>query len=192
MGFILYVDKKIYFYYNVSVVGDKMNTLYLITGPAGVGKSTISKEIALRKEKSVLIEGDDIYHHVIGSYVSPWKEGNHLSTFWKVCIETIKIYLNDGYDVVFNYIIEEENLEEIKKKFNNYKIKFVCLLTSGEDLIRRDKERPEDYQMGNRCLVLLNDFKNKKFNSDNFLNTSNLSVLETVEIIEKEEKYILK
>ena len=188
----MYVDKKDYFYYNVSEVGDYMNTLYLITGPAGVGKSTISKEIALRKEKSVLIEGDDIYHHVIGSYVSPWKEGNHLSTFWKVCIETIKIYLNDGYDVVFNYIIEEENLEEIKKTFNNYKIKFVCLLTSGEDLIKRDKERPEDCQMGDRCLVLLNDFKSKKFNSNNFLDTSNLSISETVEIIEKEEKYILK
>ena len=169
-----------------------MNTLYLITGPAGVGKSTISKEIAPRKEKSVLIEGDDIYHHVIGSYVSHWKEGNHVNTFWKVCIETIKIYLNDGYDVVFNYIIKEENLEEIKKKFNYYKIKFVCLLTSGEDLIKRDKQRPEDCQMGDRCLVLLNDFKNKKFNSNNFLNTSNLSILETVEIIEKEEKYILK
>ena len=148
-----------------------MNTLYLITGPAGVGKSTISKEIAIRKEKSVLIEGDDIYHHVIGSYVSPWKEGNHLNTFWKVCIETIKTYLNDGYDVVFNYIIEEENLEEIKNTFNNYKIKFVCLLTNEEDLIRRDKQRPEDCKMGDRCLVLLNDFKkgeNHGYKSKNF------------------------
>lgn len=70
-----------------------MNTLYLITGPAGVGKSTISKEIALKKDKSVLIEGDDIYHQVIGGYESAWKDRNHLETFWKVCIETIKIYL---------------------------------------------------------------------------------------------------
>lgn len=169
-----------------------MNVLYLITGPAGVGKSTVSKEIALKKEKSVLIEGDDIYHHVIGSYVSPWKEGNHLDTFWKVCIETIRIYLNDGYDVVFNYIIEEENLQELKKIFNNYKIKFVCLLTSEEDLIKRDKERTSDCQMGDRCLVLLNNFKNKNFNSSNILNTNNLSILETVEMIESQEKYFLK
>lgn len=169
-----------------------MNTLYLITGPAGVGKSTISKEITLRKDKSVLIEGDDIYHQVIGSYVSPWKESNHLNTFWKVCMETIKIYLNDGYDVVFNYIIGEEDLEKIKKAFNNYKIKFVCLLTSEENLIKRDKERPEDCQMGERCLILLNSFKNKNFDSNNFLNIQNLSILETVELIEKEEKYFLK
>ena len=47
--------------------------LYIITGPAGVGKSTISKKIAESKKKSVLIEGDDIYHHVIGGYVQDRK-----------------------------------------------------------------------------------------------------------------------
>lgn len=58
-----------------------MSNLYIITGPAGVGKSTISKEIAINKEKSVLIEGDDIYHQVIGGYVPAWKQGNHLDIF---------------------------------------------------------------------------------------------------------------
>ena len=168
-----------------------MNTLYLITGPAGVGKSTISKEIALKKDKSVLIEGDDIYHQVIGGYESAWKDGNHLETFWKVCIETIKIYLNEGYDVIFNYIIDEKNLENIKNIFKNYKIKFVCLLTTEEDLIKRDKERSKDCQMGNRCLILLNNFKNKNFDSTNLLHTHNLSILEVVDEIEKEDKYIL-
>ncbi len=38
-----------------------MNTLYFITGPAGVGKSTVSKKLANKLIKSVLIEGDDIY-----------------------------------------------------------------------------------------------------------------------------------
>lgn len=62
-----------------------MSELYIITGPAGVGKSTISKKIAERKNKSVLLEGDDIYHQVIGGYIPAWKEGNHLKIFWKVC-----------------------------------------------------------------------------------------------------------
>ena len=34
--------------------------LYIITGPAGVGKSTISKKIAESKKKSVLIEDKTI------------------------------------------------------------------------------------------------------------------------------------
>ena len=39
-----------------------MADLYIITGPSGVGKSTISKQIAESKSKSALIDGDDIYH----------------------------------------------------------------------------------------------------------------------------------
>jgi len=39
-----------------------MATLYIITGPSGVGKSTISKRIAESTNKSALIEGDEIYH----------------------------------------------------------------------------------------------------------------------------------
>ena len=68
-----------------------MPNLYIITGPAGVGKSTISNMIAESKEKSALIEGDTIYHQVIGGYEVAWKEGNHLDTFWKVCIRLLSI-----------------------------------------------------------------------------------------------------
>ena len=35
-----------------------MANLYIITGPSGVGKSTISKRISNLKAKSALIEGD--------------------------------------------------------------------------------------------------------------------------------------
>ena len=92
-----------------------MSNLYIITGPSGVGKSTVSEEIAKLSNKSVLIEGDDIYHQVVGGYIQAWKEGNHLETFWKVCINIIKIYLYDNFDVVFNYIVTPENLELLKK-----------------------------------------------------------------------------
>ena len=87
-----------------------MSNLYIITGPAGVGKSTISRRIAESKNKSALIEGDEIYHQVVGGYVQAWKEGNHLDVFWKVCISTIRIYLENGYDVIFNYIKNLLNL----------------------------------------------------------------------------------
>ena len=70
-----------------------MPTLYIITGPSGIGKSTVSKLLASSKEKSALIEGDDIYHQVVGGYIAAWKDGNHLKTFWKVCIESMKAYL---------------------------------------------------------------------------------------------------
>lgn len=168
-----------------------MTDLYIITGPAGAGKSTISRKIAESKSKSVLIEGDDIYHQVVGGYVQAWKQGNNLDIFWKICIDMIDIYLSNGYTVVFNYIVNPENIKALQDKFKEYKIKFIILITDEETLLSRDKERPKDCQMGERCLTLLNNFKNKNFNKNNFLDTSNLSVDETLEEIEEDNKYFI-
>lgn len=168
-----------------------MPNLYIITGPAGVGKSTISKKIAESKNKSALIEGDEIYHQVVGGYVQAWKEGNHLETFWNVCINTIKIYLENGYDVVFNYIVTPTPLEIMKKEFEDYSIKFVVLLVDENTLLSRDKERPEDCQMKERCIALLNNFKNTNYNKQNILDTTNLSVDDTINIIENNDRFIL-
>ena len=166
-----------------------MPTLYIITGPAGVGKSTVSKKLAEMKTKSALIEGDEIYHQVVGGYTPAWKEGNHLDTFWKVCINSIQAYLNDGFDVIFNYIVNPTQLETIKKEFENYNIKFVVLLVDEETLLARDKERPEDCQMKERCITLLNNFKNKNYDPKNILDTSKLSVDETISEIETNNKF---
>lgn len=168
-----------------------MSNLYIITGPAGVGKSTISRKIAEQKNKSVLIEGDDIYHQVIGSYIPAWKEGNHLHIFWEICIKMTQMYLNNDYDVIFNYIINPLQLEYIRQNFKNYNIKFIILLADENTLLLRDKERPKDCQMKERCIELLYSFKNKDFNNENILDTSKLSIAETVSIIENEKRFIL-
>ena len=131
------------------------NKLYIITGPAGVGKSTISNRIAQLSSKSVLIEGDSIYALVKSGYISPWKKGNHLELFWKNCISLIRNCLEDGYDVVFNYIIGKQKLEDLKNEFYDFETKFVVLLASEEIILKRDKFRSEDCQMNERCLILL-------------------------------------
>lgn len=168
-----------------------MAKLYVITGPAGVGKSTVSKMLAERSSKSVFIDGDEIYHHVVGGYAPAWKEGNHLDIFWKVCIDMMRTYLEAGYDVVFNYIINPTNIELIKVSLNSFTIKFTVLMVDEETLLERDSLRAEDCQMKERCIVLLNSFKNKGFNEKNILDTSKLSAEETVQIIENDERFVI-
>lgn len=162
-----------------------MPSLYIITGPAGVGKSTISRRLAESKEKSALIEGDDIYNQVVGGRVSPWKAGNHLDLFWQICSSIIDTYLAHGYDVIFNYIVNPENLAMLKEKFGNYPIKFAVLISDEKTLLDRDKQRPLDCQMGARCTVLLDNFKKKYEGSSSFIDTSNLSIDDVVALIEK-------
>ena len=140
-----------------------MNKLYLITGPAGVGKSTISKLLAEKLNKSILIEGDDIYHMVISGYVQAWKPNNHLELFWKNIISLIQNGLENGYDVVFNYIINRKDYELLKDKFKEYNIIFKVLLVSEEELLRRDKLRDLSCRMNERCLALLNNLKKRIF-----------------------------
>ena len=78
-----------------------------------------------------------------------------------------------------------------KLRIQNYRIKFIVLLVDENTLLLRDKERPEDCQMKDRCIVLLNNFKNKNYNLNNILETSNLSVNETFNIIENDDRFIL-
>ena len=155
------------------------------------GKTTISKELAKTSNKSALIEGDDIYHQVIGGYTQAWKEGNHLETFWDVCIDAIKAYLKYGFDVIFNYIVTPENLKLIKTNIKDYTIIFIVLLADESTLLSRDKERPEDCQMKERCIVLLNNFKNQNYDTQNILDTTNLSISEVINIIESDNRFVL-
>lgn len=82
-----------------------MSKLYIITSSAGVRKSTVSKQLAERYDKSALIEKDEIYHQVVGGYAPAWKDGNHLDLFWKAYIDITRTYLESRYDVVFNFIV---------------------------------------------------------------------------------------
>lgn len=168
-----------------------MSKLYIITGPAGVGKSTISKRIAKKSDKSVLLEGDEIYHQVVGGYVPAWKEGNHLKVFWDVCINTIKTYLENDYDVVFNYIVTPENLEDLRLAFSDFTIKFAVLMVDEETLLTRDSLRDEDCQMKDRCVILLNRFRDRNYNKNNILDTSNLTVEDSVNIILNDDRFVL-
>lgn len=168
-----------------------MANLYIITGPSGVGKSTISKKIAESKSKSALIEGDYIYSQVIGGYVSAWKDGNHLDVFWDICLNTIESYLSYDYDVIFNYIVIPNIIKVIKERFKKYAIKFVVLITDEETILKRDSQRPVDCQMKERCIILLNNFKNRNYDKKHFLDSSNLSADETAYIIENQAKFLL-
>lgn len=163
-----------------------MNKLFLITGPSGVGKSTISEMLANEFEKSALIEGDTIYNYVVGGYISPWKKGNHLSLFLDISINTIRTFLENGYDVIYNYIIDPDNYNRLKNEFKNYDIKFVVLLCDKKTILKRDSLRPLDCQMNERCIELLDSFKQYNYNDKYIIDTSNKSIENIVEKIKKE------
>ena len=45
--------------------------------------------------------------------------------------------------------------------------------------------------MNERCLILLDNFKSKNYNQDNIFNTTNLSVENTVNTINTDNRFII-
>ena len=168
-----------------------MKKLYIITGPAGVGKSTISNIIANSLEKSVLIEGDEIYNQFKGGRISPWKKDAPLDLFWENCILLINNYLKNNYDVVFNYIIKKEQLNRLTKTFKDYEIKFINLMVDEKTIIVRDNERPIDCRMGERSLILLQEFKDTNYDKKYILDTTNMSIEETSQEIMENDRFLI-
>ena len=78
-----------------------------------------------------------------------------------------------------------------KLRIQNYRIKFIVLLVDENTLLLRDKERPEDCQMKERCITLLKNFKNNNYNEKNILDTSKLSINEIISIIENDNRFIM-
>ena len=88
-------------------------------------------------------------------------------------------------------IVTPKSLERIKNTFKNYNTKFVVLMTNEQDLLLRDSSRPGNCQMKDRCITLLKEFKSYNYNTNNILDTFNLSVEETFKTIENENRFVL-
>jgi len=168
--------------------------IFILTGPCGVGKSTISKIIAEKLDKSALIEGDSIYHLVVGGYVKPWEDdGTYLGLFWENIFDLIDNFLERNISVVLNYIIYPEKIREIIKvlKEKNYAAKFIVLMVDETTIIERDNLREEDCRMGERSIKILNEFEKVYSDSSHILNTSCLSEEKSGEIIMRDDRFYL-
>ena len=159
-----------------------MAKLFVITGPAGVGKSTVTNALADRLSKCAVLEGDEIYHQVKSGCVKPWLEGNHTDLMWKNIAMLASNYLQEGFDVVLNYIIYNDDLEYIKNNVKGFDIHFVVLMADRDTVSKRDVERGEEFAV-NRVDKHITKFLSQGYADNHFLYNDNKSVEEQVEEI---------
>jgi len=151
-----------------------MARLFIITGPAGVGKSAVSKELAKKLSKSAILEGDEIYHQVVGGE-KPWLEGNHLDLMWKNIFDLAQNYLAANIDVIINYIVYKDRLDDLIDRFEEYEINFVLLWADKEIIQYRDVNRGLEYKVG-RVETHLEKFLAQEYDKRFFLiNNKSLS-----------------
>ncbi len=159
-----------------------MAKLYVITGPAGVGKSTVTNHLSKSLLKCAVLEGDEIYHQVKSGVVKPWQEGNHVDLMWKNILCLAENYLVAGHDVIINYIIYKENFDKICERFSDFEINFVVLMANTQTIKSRDTLRGEEYAV-NRVDKHINKFLSQDYSKKYFMYNDDLSVEEEVKEI---------
>lgn len=155
-----------------------MNKIYIISGPAGVGKSTTTKGLAKQFSQSAYIEGDLINHMVVGGYLPPWKSEESLSLVWENIADLSVNFVQAKKNVIIDYVAFPEEVEEFSRKIyaeaQNVEIIYVVLWVDRKELLRRDALRIKEHQMGVRCLELMNEFEMRVIDKRFFYNTTDL------------------
>ncbi|KGP80215.1 MULTISPECIES: AAA family ATPase [unclassified Paenibacillus] len=162
-------------------------SVYIISGTAGVGKSTTSKKLVEHLDRSSYISGDDISHLPVNGRGKPWicQETHKLT--WINILSLVKNLIQFNYDVVIDYVTFPMEANWLASELGsiNVRIIYVVFMVDDETIIRRDQLRDPTTQMGERSVILLNEFKEALKDERHILNTEEYSVDQIDEVIEE-------
>ena len=170
------------------------NCVYIISGPPGVGKSSVSEELAYSFDKSAVIEGDSIYLMIKSGLVAPWEDdGYYMDLFWDNVISITNNLLARDMTVIINYVLFEEQINKMKEflKTKQVNLKYCVLLAEEQTLKERDLSRKEIERTGELSITSRNEFLSRNMNKNHLLYTDHLDIKETANIIKSSENFFV-
>ena len=173
-----------------------MATVYILSGPAGVGKSTTANALAKALPSSSLISGDVISWMHKNGREKPWLSEKEVALIWDNILSIAKNFLARDIDVVIDYVTFPKQAEWFAKNVQSFncEVRYVVFMCDAQTLIERDQQRAPAYQMGNRCLELIEEFKVAQVPTPFILDTSTVSTDDlsyVLKAIQENEQYIL-
>ncbi|MGN7942440.1 AAA family ATPase [Virgibacillus sp. 6R] len=171
--------------------------VYIVSGPAGVGKSTTSKQLVKSLYRSAYISGDSISHMHVNGRKKPWESKEELSLIWENILSLTKNFISFGNDVVIDYVTFPQEAKWLREKLKdlNVEVSYVVLWTDNETLMNRDNMRKLENRMGERCLVLVHEFIESGLDRKHLLDTSKNTIDDIPNVINEirdNEKYIIR
>jgi predicted ABC-type ATPase len=116
-----------------------METLLVVTGPPGAGKSTVARILADSFESSVLVEGDAFFGFVIQGAISPWlpesNDQNQIVT--EAAASAAGRYAAGGYVTIYDGVVGPWSLPTFATATGLASLDYAVLLPSVERCVER-------------------------------------------------------
>jgi chloramphenicol 3-O-phosphotransferase len=162
--------------------------IYLISGPMAVGKSTVARALAERFERSVHLEGDVFRRSIVRgrAEMTPHAADEaraQLQLRYRLAAAAADAYLDAGFAVALEDVFAPEQLGELRGSIHGRPCHVVVLLASRETLATRDRGRMEEGYGVWTVEQLLAVFEDAPTRSGLWIDTSELTVDETVDRI---------
>jgi cytidylate kinase len=139
-----------------------MNTVYLVSGPCGCGKTTLVRKLAIKINNSFHVSGDDLYRAFRWKEDIVWEE--RLRIVWENIVSLTRNALRNNLNVIIDEVVEDELpiLIEGLAEFD-FELRYI-LLTSTEQSIRARITERGDIDLVDRALFLRNKMISKEDN----------------------------
>ncbi|WP_274650999.1 AAA family ATPase [Paenibacillus humicola] len=162
-------------------MNDSQNTIFLISGPLGVGKSTTSKLLAQKIQSCVRIEGDIFLHMVRDDLHLDWEQRLRLA--WDNLLALTRNFVRRGLNVVIDLVVEDElnwfceGVSDLDAKVN-----YAVLTADRETIVKRLTQRG-DIDSLDRSLFLLDKLGNAPENGRFIIDTTSKLPEETADLL---------
>jgi chloramphenicol 3-O-phosphotransferase len=125
--------------------------IVIINGPAGVGKTTVARKLALLGENSACIHGDDFKHYIVNRNLNTVATG----LGYKNGATVANNFINGGYELVlFEYVFEDES--HLPKFIDHLKVDcpvyLITLWANQGVVVDREANRSGRERLGKRVL----------------------------------------
>jgi adenylate kinase family enzyme len=167
--------------------------VFIISGPAGVGKSTTAKKFAEGLKKSAYISGDSISHMPVSGREKPWESDNAKELVWKNIVSLCNNFLDAEYDVIIDWVAFWDDVKKYTTQWikQGIEVRYVILWADEEIHLDRDLQRPTDIQMGERVTILRNEFLQSDTPSYFFLDNTSVNPESIIQHIQEKSQFLL-